>query len=138
MEMVVEDGSSILDTGSDQNVIWSVLKSGNLEEKKEEKFKWKVDRKSSWEELEAVEEEFEGWEAWVCWCAFHGMYMSVSEPYCIIVNFVGFVVCYNTCLLLMRHPSTIFHVVYLYNVSRSALTLLIAFHELWVAKGDYL
>ena len=34
--------------------------------KREERLKWRVDGRSSWNDFqEAVEEEFQGWEAWV-------------------------------------------------------------------------
>ena len=64
--MVVED-RGINDTGSDHNVIWCLFKLGALkEEKRNERFKWRVDGRSRWEEFqEAVEEEFKGWEIWV-------------------------------------------------------------------------
>ena len=63
VEMVVED-RGIIDTGSDHNVIWCIFKAGvPKEEKSEERLKWRVDGRRSWEEFqEAVEEEFEGWE----------------------------------------------------------------------------
>ena len=36
------------------------------EMRKEERFKWRVDGRSNWDQFqEAIEEEFQGWEAWV-------------------------------------------------------------------------
>ena len=66
VEMVVED-RGVIDTGSDHNVVWGVFKAGNPKEmKREERFKWRVDGRSSWDEFqEAIEEEFQGWEPWV-------------------------------------------------------------------------
>ena len=50
-----------------QITIWGVFKVGNPKEmRREERFKWRVDGRSSWDEFqEAIEEEFQGWEAWV-------------------------------------------------------------------------
>ena len=44
-----------------------MFKVGNPKEmRREERFKWRVDGRSSWDEFqEAIEEEFQGWEAWV-------------------------------------------------------------------------
>ena len=48
-KMVIEKVGQ-LDTGSDHKVVWCIMKMGKL--KQEDRFKWRVDGRTDWEEYQ--------------------------------------------------------------------------------------